>query len=590
MVNGNTAGIKASLLARLDALKELKVPGDLFVLPEILAVMAEATEMTGREIVVYITRGGEVCEVAVGNTADAKLADLRIRRNPGRLSHIRCLHTHPKGSPFLSDVDIQALRLMRFDAMAAMTVAGGVPEAVCVGLLGELPEGGPREVVQRGPFRAHSLPHEELLQDIREADARVIDDPDAPPQGRQRALLISMSDEDSLEELAALADTAGADVVFSALQKRSSIDPATLIGRGKAEELALARQAVGADLVICDEELTASQQRNLEEILGARVVDRGALILDIFAQRAKSHEGRLQVEVAQLSYMLPRLAGQGVALSRLGGGIGTRGPGETQLEMDRRRIRERLTDLNRELKDVKRQRQVRRAAREKNRVPVVALVGYTNSGKSTLLNKLSGSDVFAENRLFATLDTTARKLPLPGNRECVLVDTVGFIRKLPHELVDAFHATLEEALSADLLVVVSDAASPHCAQQRQVVGEVLAQLGAAGRPTIEALNKCDLVDAARDMQPGEVRVSAVTGEGLSMLLERISERIAGLNHTLRVRVPYAQGGILSLIHERGIVHSEEYREDHVLIEAELPAALCGKIEGQLGSEALAYSD
>ena len=296
----------------------------------------------------------------------------------------------------------------------------------------------------------------------------------------ERAMLISTDSEDSLDELAALAETAGALVVSRVLQKRQRPDPGTFIGSGKAEELALNCQALEVDLAILDDELTGAQQRNLENALGVRVIDRTALILDIFAGRAQSAEGKLQVELAQMKYRLPRLVGLGQSLSRLGGGIGTRGPGETRLEVDRRRVRRRIDDLENQLADLKRQRDMRRARREKQDKTVVALVGYTNAGKSTLLNALSGADVLVEDKLFATLDPVMRMVALPENRECLLVDTVGFIRKLPHQLVEAFHSTLEEALCADLIVVVSDVSSPFYRQQRETVFSVLDQLGAGG--------------------------------------------------------------------------------------------------------------
>ena len=295
-------------------------------------------------------------------------------------------------------------------------------------------------------------------------------------------MLISTDSEDSLDELASLAETAGAMVITRVLQNRMRPDPATFIGSGKAEELQLTCQTLEIDLAIMDDELTGAQQRNLENALGVRVIDRTALILDIFAQRAQSSEGKLQVELAQMKYRLPRLTGMGTVLSRLGGGIGTRGPGETQLEVDRRRIRRRIDDLEMQLREIKKQRDMRRARREKNGQITVALVGYTNAGKSTLLNALSGADVLVEDKLFATLDPVMRRVELPENRECLVVDTVGFIRKLPHQLVQAFRSTLEEALFADLLVVVSDLSSPHYAQQRATVFEVLNDLGAADRP------------------------------------------------------------------------------------------------------------
>ena len=342
----------------------------------------------------------------------------------------------------------------------------------------------------------------------------------------EKALIISTDSETSLDELAALASTAGAIVVGRTLQKRKP-DPATYIGSGKAESLALECQALQIDLAIVDDELSGSQQRNLQEVLGVHVVDRTALILDIFARRAESREGKLQVELAQMKYRLPRLTGMGTALSRLGGGIGTRGPGESKLEVDRRRIRERIDDLGAELEELSRQRDARRARRKKIEQTVVALVGYTNAGKSTLLNALSGSNVLVEDKLFATLDPIMRKLSLPEGGECLLVDTVGFIRKLPHQLVEAFRSTLEEALYADLLVVVSDLSSPEYAAQRQTVLEVLSSLGAGDKPMIEALNKSDVAASVGDIEPPDaIVISASTGAGLDRLVSEIGKTVA----------------------------------------------------------------
>jgi GTP-binding protein HflX len=335
------------------------------------------------------------------------------------------------------------------------------------------------------------------------------------------------------------------------------------------------------DLAIFDDELTGAQARNLEEILGCRVIDRTALILDIFARRAQSYEGKLQVELAQMKYRLPRIQGLGVALSRLGGGIGTRGPGETQLEADRRRIRNRITDLERDLRQLTRQREQRRARRRKVDQTIVALVGYTNAGKSTLLNALCGADALVEDKLFATLDPMLRNMALPGNRECLLADTVGFIRKLPHQLVQAFKSTLEEAVSADLILIVSDAASPDYAAQREVVADVLSELGAAGKPTMEALNKADALKELPEAAKGAIPISALTGYGLDELRHEIGSRLAKLSHKARLTVPFNQGAVLSLIHERGQVLNEEYTPEGTVATCVIDGALYRRIESML---------
>ncbi|MBR6221050.1 MAG: GTPase HflX [Clostridia bacterium] len=398
----------------------------------------------------------------------------------------------------------------------------------------------------------------------------------------EKVMLISTDSEESLDELASLAETAGAMVITRVIQNRQKPDSATYIGSGKAEELALVCQAMEIDLAILDDELTGAQQKNLEDILGVRVIDRTALILDIFAQRAQSAEGKLQVELAQMKYRLPRLTGMGTVLSRLGGGIGTRGPGETRLEVDRRRIRRRIDDLEGQLKEIKKQRDLRRARREKTGQVTVALVGYTNAGKSTLLNALSGADVLVEDKLFATLDPVMRQVALPENRSCLVVDTVGFIRKLPHQLVQAFRSTLEEALYADLLVVVSDLSSPNYAQQRATVFEVLRDLGAGDRPILEALNKADRVNVTGMVEPADaILISAKEGRGLEDLKAEISRRIAALRHRVELMIPYDRGNVLSLIHGKGQVVEEEYLPEGTRVVALLDAALYQRALGML---------
>lgn len=417
--------------------------------------------------------------------------------------------------------------------------------------------------------------HEIALADGRVRASSGIDD------AQERALLVSVDSAESLSELAALADTAGALVIERVLQRLPKPDPATYIGSGKVEQLALNAQALDVDICIFDDELTGAQLRNLEERLGVKCIDRTGLILDIFAQRARSSEGKLQVELAQLQYRLPRLMGQGTALSRLAGGIGTRGPGESKLEQDRRYIRRRIADVNESLRELESRRELQRRQRQKNGVPLVALVGYTNAGKSTLLNHLAGADVLAEDKLFATLDTTTRKLELPDNQSCLIIDTVGFINKLPHELVSAFRATLEEVVQADVLVVVSDAANPECQQQRRVVAEVLTQLGAGDKPTIEAYNKCDLLTERPPLPRGQLYVSARTGEGLDELTREIQRRAAALLHRVRILVPYAQGQLVSRIHAQGKVISEEYTDEGTLLTALLDAIALERVAREL---------
>ena len=390
----------------------------------------------------------------------------------------------------------------------------------------------------------------------------------------ERALLVSLDTGDfdaqvSLEELAELARSAGAEVRGSVLQRRSAPDPATCIGAGRLEEIRQVCQNDDIDLLIFDRELTATQHRNLEDLSGVRVVDRTTLILDIFAGRAHSAEGRLQVELAQLQYLLPRLAGQGTALSRLGGGIGTRGPGETQLETDRRHIRRRIGYLKNQLEQVKKRRALTRQRREKEGRLTVALVGYTNAGKSTLMNALTAAGVLAEDRLFATLDPTARALRLPDGREVLLVDTVGLVRRLPHQLVEAFHSTLEEAAQADAILNVCDAASPEAEEQLQLTEDLLRELRAeeADRPeppTLRVYNKCDLLGGPIALGGRlAVAISAATGAGLTQLLDTLAAVLPPDRRRVQVLIPFREGALAERCRRQGAVEKEQFTPEGV---------------------------
>ena len=382
----------------------------------------------------------------------------------------------------------------------------------------------------------------------------------------------------SVEELGQLAQSAGAKVVSTVVQERARRDPATLIGRGKAAEVAALCEAAGADVVVFDEELSPAQQRNVEEAVGRKTVDRTQLILDIFARRARTREGRLQVELAQLDYLLPRLAGKGILLSRLGGGIGTRGPGETKLETDRRRIRQRIQSIRRDIERVRRERATRRDARARRESPVVALVGYTNAGKSTLFNALTRSDAAVSSQLFMTLDPLVRKVRLGGGRELLLVDTVGFIRKLPHQLVAAFRATLEEVKNADLLLHVVDASTPGVEERESAVLAVLREIGAGERPQLLVFNKSDRRASGRAemLVAGHgdaVAVSARSGEGLPGLIEAVASRL-GLA-TRRVRLRFRRGDRRAISGVYAVARVLEHVEDgdFVDLDTELPGRL-----------------
>lgn len=388
--------------------------------------------------------------------------------------------------------------------------------------------------------------------------------------------------DESLDELERLVDTAGGVVVGRVVQKRANPDSRHYVGAGKLEEIRSLIFPLAIDTIAVDDELTPGQARNMERELGVRVIDRTQVILDIFARRAYTKEGRLQVELAQLEYLLPRLTGKGVELSRLGGGIGTRGPGETRLEVDRRRIRRRIADLRAQVDRVRQHRALHRRRRKKQEQPVVALVGYTNAGKSTLLSALTGAEVLVEDRLFATLDPTVRAADGASGQGFLLVDTVGFINKLPHQLVAAFRATLEEVLEADLIVHVLDIASDRFDQERSVVQSVLGQLGAGNRPLVTACNKVDLLapqvaDAIVASIPNAVAISAANGWGLGDLIERIEASLPDPPRLYRFAVPYSEGNVVDWLHANGAVHETRYEPDAIHVTVEMPSRLAERV-------------
>lgn len=399
-----------------------------------------------------------------------------------------------------------------------------------------------------------------------------------------RAVLISVDTgefdvQQSLDELEELAATAEAEVAGVFTQHREAYDAATCIGGGRLLEIAQFCQDQEINLAIFDHELTATQIRNVEQALQVRVIDRTMLILDIFAQRARSKEGQLQVELAQLRYRLPRLAGLGSSLSRLGGGIGTRGPGETKLETDRRHIRRRISSLEEELKHLEKRREQMRIRRKKDHVTTVAIVGYTNVGKSTLLNALTGAGVLAENKLFATLDPTARALELPDGKTVLLVDTVGLIRRLPHHLVEAFRSTLEEASNADLILHVCDVSSEEVLEQKQVAEDLLAQLGCGEIPILTVLNKCDKIPyQPYFMDRDSILISAKTGFGFDHLLRKIASSLEQTSRRMRLEIPYADTGLIAKIREEGKVFSEEYTETGTRVDALVDRKLFSVVE------------
>ena len=580
-VHGNLTGLRDSLIASLSQLYQYEVDEDTFLPRELMQLLAKFTAAMNREIALYITRDGEIVDVSVGSDRDVELRDYRLRRNTQRLSCVRCIHTHPNGDGHLSDVDLSALRSFRYDAMAAIGCLNGEPTFVQAAFLGEN-----AAILMEEPVRWYRTPDDDWQRQILLSDKIVgWEETEKAAHTKERAVLMGIESEESLAELARLADTAGAEVVASFLQRRDKPDNALFIGRGRAEELCRQCQALEADVCILDEELTGIQVRNLEDILRVKVIDRTTLILDIFAQRASSAEGKLQVELAQLQYQSTRLIGQGLVLSRLAGGIGTRGPGESKLEMNRRRIRERMTELRRRLDTVEKQRELRRKNRERNEVPVVALVGYTNAGKSTLLNRMTGAEVYTQDQLFATLDAVSRRLETAEHTPYLLVDTVGFIRKLPHALVSAFRSTLDEAVLADVLVIVSDGSSDEMLRQHETVEQVLEELGATEQPRIEVINKCDLGRAVPAI-PGAVMVSAKTGVGMDEMAARIAAQLQKSYAPATFFLPFSQYGVLAQIRPLGRVISENHTDEGTELTIVLAQADRDRLVSRYGREIL----
>lgn len=384
----------------------------------------------------------------------------------------------------------------------------------------------------------------------------------------------------SLDELEELAETAGAEVVGRMSQKRDKPDSGTFLGSGRLEELGDFCKNNEVDLVIADSELAPAQLRNIEKATDVRVIDRTTLILDIFAERARSNEGKLQVELAQLRYSLPRLMGQGTKLSRLGGGIGTRGPGETKLESDRRHIRRRIKALEDEFDALEKRRSLARARREKDGVETVVIVGYTNAGKSTLMNTLTEAGVLAQDKLFATLDPTSRALVLPDGRRVMLIDTVGFIRRLPHHLVEAFKSTLEEAVCAKVILNVCDASDPECAEHLKVTNDLLEELGCSGKPIIPVFNKCDLpqADEAAMRLPGAVNISALEGKGLDELLDAVAKALPPTRAKAKLLIPYSDGAAAAALRKDGVITVEDYRADGLYLELTADVSLIDRYQ------------
>ncbi|MDC0713878.1 GTPase HflX [Stigmatella sp. ncwal1] len=530
-IYGNTLGLKANEQSRLRNTYRRRVAPNEIISPELARHLTELSSETNRQVGVLINRKGEIEYVVVGNAHKLELPDIgRARAGQIRLRGLRLVHTHLKSEPLTKD-DLTDLALLRLDMVAAVGVGReGLPGVLHYAHL--VPENGTGEFWQVATLPSVHQDQPDLVDTLealeeefnRKAAARAVG-------GREKAILVAVCldgnrsrAEASLAELKELARTAGVEVIDSVLQVRREADPRYLIGRGKLEDLNLRSMQSMVDVLIFDKDLTPSQGRHIGEATSLKVLDRTQLILDIFAQRAQSAEGKLQVELAQLKYRLPRLVQSDDSLSRLAGGIGGRGPGETKLEIDRRRVRDRITHLEKRIDAVSRERSVRRAQRNRRELPVISIVGYTNAGKSTLLNAITNADVLAENKLFATLDPTSRRLRFPREREVIITDTVGFIRDLPKDLVAAFRATLEELYDASLLLHVVDSADPARDEQIEAVETILGSLGLMEKPRLMVWNKADLLPA-EDVQAllrsrGGVAISAETREGLASLLAK----------------------------------------------------------------------
>lgn len=538
-LHGNIDDLKTDHLRRLENLCRRRVPEAFLITPELARDVTHLSHEIRRQIGLLIDRGGKVAAVVVGDAERIVIPETPSYRTiPGRLKGLRCVHTHLREEPLTTD-DLTDLALLRLDMMAAITMTpeGGVRRVHAAHIL---PQGSPEHpyrILEGLPPHGLDIGFSELMRAL-ESELAQIQAGYSGAMGEERAILVSVTTaprkiaEDSLAELRELAASSGIAVVETVLQQRQKVDPRFLIGRGKLQDLNLLALQKGVTLIIFDQEMNASQIRSITDQIELKVIDRTQLILDIFAQRAQTREGKLQVELAQLKYLLPRLVTKNTAMSRLTGGIGGRGPGETKLEINRRRVRERINHLEKTLGEVIKHRDRQKARRTKRGLPIVSIIGYTNAGKSTLLNALTQSSVLAEDRLFATLDPSSRRLRFPRDIEVIITDTVGFIRDLPRELMVAFRATLEELQSADLLLHVVDVSNPRYPEQVRSVERILSDLDLQHIRMIRVLNKIDRLSpedldyAVRTL--GGVPVSAIDRRSLVPLTEKVAEEIEKL--------------------------------------------------------------
>ena len=577
MIYGNTDGVKNSILNKLENAYEIKVSKDCILSEELVDILVEVTQDLDREVSAAIDRKGKIISIAIGDSSTVELPIIDIRE--GRLSGVRIVHTHPNGNSRLSALDMSALVKLKLDCIVAIGIAEKEALKYNIGFCGI--ENNLLIEEEIGPFNIDQIMAYDVLDKIKYIE-RLMKTNEILEDDVERAILVGIESEEDLVELRELAKACNVETVDTILQNRQKIDPALYIGSGKAEEIASLRQALRANLVIFDDELSGSQVRNLEEVLGCKVIDRTTLILEIFARRARTREAKIQVELAQLKYRLPRLAGLGTMLSRTGAGIGTRGPGEKKLEIDKRRIREGIYDLNKELEKIRNTRNVQREKRSRESISKVSLVGYTNAGKSTLRNTLCDvaalksavqkEKVFEADMLFATLDVTTRALLLPDNRVAAVTDTVGFIRKLPHDLVEAFKSTLEEVVYSDLLMHVVDVSSDTAELQIEAVDGVLGELKALDKPMILVLNKIDKASQENILKIKEkyknlksIEISAKDGTNLEELLKEACKDLPYTLKKFQVLIPYTDQSMVAYLHRGSKVDSEEYKEEGTLM-------------------------
>jgi GTPase len=581
MIFGNIDGVKKTYLEELESIYRIKVLKDEVCSAEIINIISRLSSGIEREISVAIDRRGKVVSVAIGDSTSVEIGMIDIREK--RLSGIRVVHTHPNGFSNLSALDLSALLKLKLDAIVAIGVYNGNITDYSLGMItitNDL-----LDYDEKLNLSLDELLSIHILDKIQHIET-LIKEREIIEDEREKAILVGSDTKESLEELKELTKACDIPVLDLVYQSRSKVDPAFYIGKGKVLEIASLRQSKHANLIIFDDELSGSQVRNLEAALGAKVIDRTTLILEIFARRARSKESKIQVELAQLKYRMSRLQGLGTVLSRTGGGIGTRGPGEKKLETDRRHIKETIYDLNDELKKIKKNREVQREKRNKESIPKVSLVGYTNAGKSTLRNKLcdlaaqkevQGKEkVFEADMLFATLDITTRSIVLKNKGVVTITDTVGFVRKLPHDLVEAFKSTLEEVIYSDLLCHVVDASSDNALDQINAVEEVLEELGARDKDTILVLNKIDKADEEKleDLRKAceaylIIEISAKEGINLEGLLDLIEEKLPYKMKKCEYLIPYTRSDMNSYLHRNGRVLEEEYRDDGSYMQVEV---------------------